>query len=103
DPGFVFKASVSSWSISISGISYNNNPGCFYCQERIMDNRAGPAEALNVEQLLHLHTLTKEVAKICQKQLRGYLDTMALLFRPRRMLGEAGEGTERESATGSAR
>src|SRR5439155_8688426 len=82
---------------------YNNNPGCFYCQERIMDNRAGPAEALNVEQMLHLHTLTKEVAKICQKQLRGYLDTMALLFRPRRMLGEAVEGTERESSTGSER
>src|SRR5439155_13424750 len=43
------------------------------------------------------------VAKISQKQLRGYLDTMALLFRPRRMLGEAVEGTERESATGSER
>jgi len=53
--------------------------------------------------LLHLHTLTKEVAKICQKQLRKHLDTMALLFRPRRMLGEAVEGAERESAGGSER
>ena len=68
-----------------------------------MDNPAAPAEALNVEQLLHLHTLTKEVAKVCQKQLRGYLETMALLFRPRRILGDAIEGAERESAGGSER
>ncbi len=56
-----------------------------------------PAESLNVEQLLQLHTLTKDVSKVCQKQLRGYLDTMALLFRPRRMLGDAMEGAERDS------
>jgi hypothetical protein len=68
-----------------------------------MDNPAAPAEALNIEQLLHLHTLTKEVSKICQKQLRGYLETMALLFRPRRILGPAIEGAERESAGGSDR
>src|SRR6266571_4032149 len=68
-----------------------------------MNKPAGPAESLNVEQLLHLHTLTKEVSKLCQKQLRGYLDTMALLFRPRRILGEAIEGGERESVGGSER
>jgi hypothetical protein len=68
-----------------------------------MDNPAPPAESLNVEQLLHLHTLTKDVAKICQKQLRGYLDTLALLFRPRRILGEFMEGAERESVGGSER
>src|ERR1700722_14101215 len=68
-----------------------------------MDNPAAPAETLNVEQLLHLHTLTKELSKFCQKQLRGYLDTMALLFRPRRILGEAMEGAERESVGGSDR
>jgi len=68
-----------------------------------MDNPAAPAEALNMEQLLHLHTLTKDVSKLCQKQLRGYLDTMALLFRPRRMLGEAMEGGERETVGGSDR
>jgi hypothetical protein len=66
-----------------------------------MDNPAAPAESLNVEQLLHLHALTKEVAKVCQKQLRGYLETMALLFRPRRILGDAMEGAERESVGGS--
>src|ERR1039457_2314627 len=68
-----------------------------------MDNSAAPAESLNVEQLLHLHTLTKDVAKVCQKQLRGYLDTLALLFRPRRILGDAMEGAERESVGGSDR
>jgi hypothetical protein len=68
-----------------------------------MDNPAMPAESLNVEQLLHLHALTKEVSKFCQKQLRGYLDTMAMLFRPRRILGEVIEGGERESVGGSDR
>jgi hypothetical protein len=61
-----------------------------------MENRAAPAEVLNVEQLLHLHNLTKDVSRFCQKQLRGYLDTMALLFRPRRILGVAIEGAEHE-------
>lgn len=68
-----------------------------------MDNPATPAEDLKIEQLLHLHTLTKEVSKFCQKQLRGYFETMALLFRPRRILGEAMEGAEREPAGGSER
>ena len=68
-----------------------------------MDNPAPPAESLNVEQLLHLHTLTKDVAKVCQKQLRGYLDTLALLFRPRRIFGDAIEGAERESVAGADR
>jgi hypothetical protein len=68
-----------------------------------MDNPAVPAESLNVEQLLHLHTLTKDVAKLCQRQLRAYLDTLALLFRPRRILGDAIEGAERESVGGSER
>src|SRR5260370_23055594 len=68
-----------------------------------MDNPAAPAASLNVEQLLHLHTLTKDVAKACQKQLRAYLDTLALLFRPRRILGDAIEGAERESVGGSER
>src|SRR5262245_13201341 len=61
----------------------------------------GMADSLNVEQLLRLHTITKDVSKFCQKQLRGYLDTLALLFRPRRILGEAIEGGEKESVGGS--
>src|SRR5438874_10464625 len=68
-----------------------------------MDNPVVPIEDLKIEQLLQLQTLTKDVSKFCQKQLRGYLDTMALLFRPRRILGEAMEGAERESVGGSDR
>jgi hypothetical protein len=68
-----------------------------------MDKPVIPAESLNVEQLLRLHELTKEVSKFCQKQLRGYLDTMALLFRPRRILGDAIEGAEQETVGGSDR
>jgi hypothetical protein len=66
-----------------------------------MSDSAAAAEALNIEQLLQLHTLTKDVSKLCQKQLRGYVDTLALLFRPRRMLGDAMEGSERDSAAGA--
>src|SRR5690349_25149676 len=83
-----------------TAVSYNIYPGCFN-QEPLMDNPAAPAEGLNIEQLLHLHTLTKDVAKVCQKQLRGYLDSMALLFRPRRILGDYMEGAARESVGGS--
>src|SRR5262245_31194536 len=68
-----------------------------------MDKPVVPTESLNVEQLLRLHELTKEVSKFCQKQLRGYLETMALLFRPRRILGDAIEGAEKESVGGSDR
>src|SRR5215472_7122829 len=68
-----------------------------------MENTPAPAEILNVEQLLRLHNLTKDVSKFCQKQLRGDLDTTALLFRPRRMLGDAMEGAEHETIGGSER
>jgi hypothetical protein len=68
-----------------------------------MDHPTAATETLDIEQLLRLHALTKDVAKLCHKQLRGYLDTMAPLFRPRRMLGDAIEGSERDSAAGSDR
>lgn len=45
-----------------------------------MNNEAVPVEALNDEQLLGLHALTEDVAKFCQNQLKGYLDTMAVLL-----------------------
>jgi len=67
-----------------------------------MDQSAS-APALNIEQLLQLHALTKDVANHCQKQLRIYLDTAAMLFRPRRVLGNAIEGSERESIPNSDR
>jgi hypothetical protein len=68
-----------------------------------MNQSAVPVSSLNVEQLLQLHSLTKDVAKLCQKQLRTYLETVALLFRPRRVLGDAIEGAERELVGNSDR
>jgi hypothetical protein len=68
-----------------------------------MNDPANPAGSLNIEQLLHLRALTEDVSKFCQKQLRGYLDTVAMLFRPRRILGEFIEGGERGSVGGSDR
>jgi hypothetical protein len=68
-----------------------------------MENPATGAETLNIEELLHLHDVTKDVSTFCQNQLRGYLGTMTLLFRSRRILGEAMEGVERESSRGSDR
>jgi hypothetical protein len=62
-----------------------------------------PTESLNIEQLQHLHTITKELAKLCQKQLRAHLDTVAPLFRPRRFLGDYMEGAGREPVVGSER
>ena len=52
---------------------------------------------LTSEQLLERHHLTKEVANLCRQQLRAYLDALAPLFRPRRVLGDRVEGNGRES------
>ena len=68
-----------------------------------MEHQPSLKPDINVEQLLRLHALTREVSRFCQKQLRGYLDTMSLLFRPRRILGEAIEGGEKDSVGGSER
>jgi hypothetical protein len=62
---------------------------------------AGSSQALKVEQLLHLHRLTKDVSTFCRGQLKSYLDAMAPLFRPRRLLGEFIEGHGRETALGA--
>src|SRR5438477_6071045 len=50
-------------------------------------NRMSKSE-LNVEQVLRLHNLTKDVSQFFERQLRGYLDAVAPLFRPRRILSD---------------
>jgi hypothetical protein len=63
-----------------------------------------PAEAvssLTHEQLPRLHSLTAEIQKICRGQLRTYLDALAPLFRPRRVLGDRMEGVGKESVVGA--
>src|SRR5579875_1190774 len=53
------------------------------------------------EQLPRLHTVTRELEKTCRSQLRAYLDAMAPLFRPRRVLGNHMEGTGKEMVSGA--
>ena len=62
-----------------------------------MSQPADTVPALRHDQLPRLHSLTAEVQKICRGQLRTYLDALAPLFRPRRVLGERMEGAGKES------
>lgn len=66
-----------------------------------MNKPTEQTQVLNVEQLLHLHNLTKDVAKVCEKQLRTYLEALAPLFRPRRVLGDHIEASGKESIVGA--
>ncbi|MBO0912243.1 MAG: hypothetical protein J2P13_10660 [Acidobacteria bacterium] len=59
------------------------------------------ATLLTHEQLPRLHNLTAEVQKLCRGQLRTYLDALAPLFRPRRVLGNHMEGAGKESVIGA--
>src|SRR5215472_17531865 len=66
-----------------------------------MSQPADTIPSLTHEQLPRLHNLTAEVQKICRGQLRSYLDTLAPLFRPRRVLGDHMEGAGKESVVGA--
>jgi len=66
-----------------------------------MSQPADAVPSLTHEQLPRLHNVTSEVAKICRGQLRTYLDALAPLFRPRRVLGNHMEGAGKESVTGA--
>lgn len=68
-----------------------------------MDNTAAPTQPLDTNQLLRLHALTKDIAAHYQKQLRSHLETLSLLFRPRRALGDAIEGAERDAAANASK
>src|SRR5215469_1605752 len=66
-----------------------------------MTEPADVATSLTHEQLPRLHSLTAEVQKLCRARLRTYLDTLAPLFRPRRVLGDHMEGAGKESVVGA--
>ncbi|HLG98927.1 MAG TPA: hypothetical protein VKX49_21630 [Bryobacteraceae bacterium] len=66
-----------------------------------MNPQTGVGQAMDSEQLLHLHNLTKDVAKLFRTQLRDCLEALAPLFRPRRVLGDHIEGSGRESVLGA--
>ena len=58
-------------------------------------------QQLSQEQLARLHRTTQEVEKTCRARLQSYLDAMAPLFRPRRVLGNHMEGAGKETVTGA--
>jgi hypothetical protein len=66
-----------------------------------MNQQAGLASSLTHEELPRLHNLTKETSKLFRGQLRTYLDGLAPLFRPRRVLGDHMEGAGREGLVGA--
>jgi hypothetical protein len=66
-----------------------------------MTQQADVSRSLTHEQLPRLHNITNEVAKICRGQLRSYLDALAPLFRPRRVLGNSMDGAGKETVTGA--
>jgi len=51
---------------------------------------------LDASKLLSLHSVTRDVAQACLKQLKGHVDTIAPLLRPRRFLGDHMEGAGKE-------
>src|ERR1700733_997148 len=71
--------------------------GCGSPGGRSMTQPADVGRALTHEQLPRLHHITNEVAKICRGQLRTYLDALAPLFRPRRVLGNHMDGAGKET------
>jgi len=66
-----------------------------------MNELTGAGQPISPEQLGHLHGITQQVEKVCRTQLRSYLDAMAPLFRPRRILGNHMEGSGKESVSGA--
>jgi hypothetical protein len=61
------------------------------------------ASSFTLEHLLRLHGVTKGISSLCSRQLRAHLDTLAPLFRPRRILGDYMEGVGKEPVAGSER
>jgi hypothetical protein len=62
-----------------------------------------PAASPNLDRLLRLHAITRDLSAASNKQLRAYLETLSPLFRPRRLLGDYMEGAGREPVVGSER
>jgi hypothetical protein len=58
---------------------------------------------LDAPKLLSLHGLTREVAEACLRHLKTQIEAMALLFRPRRYLGDFVEGTGKDAVAASSR
>lgn len=66
-----------------------------------MTQSVGIGQQFSHEQLPRLHSITHEIASIFRGQLASYLDTIAPLFRPRRLLGNHMDGAGKETVIGS--
>jgi len=66
-----------------------------------MAESLGVGQPLSQEQLGRLHRTTQAIEKVCRTQLRTYLDALAPLFRPRRVLGNHMEGAGKETVAGA--
>lgn len=64
-----------------------------------MTESASAGQEFSSEQLGRLHGITQRVEKVCRSQLWNYLDALAPLFRPRRILGNHMEGAGKESVS----
>jgi hypothetical protein len=60
-------------------------------------------EAYTIERVQSLRRLTRAVADVLRDQLSGYLSTLAILFRPRRVFGQYVQGSEKEPVKGADR
>ncbi len=60
-------------------------------------------QSFSHEQLPRLHEVTQQIEKTCKAQLRTYIDALAPLFRPRRVLGNHMEGTDKENVPAADR
>jgi hypothetical protein len=58
---------------------------------------------LEPDKLLRLHTITKEVSNACLHHLKAHSEAMALLFRPRRFLGDHIDGSGKEAVSAADR
>jgi hypothetical protein len=64
-----------------------------------MTESANAGQEFSIEELGRLHGITPRVEKAFRSQLWSYLDAMAPLFRPRRVLGSHMEGTGNEGVS----
>ena len=62
-----------------------------------MTESASAGQEFSSEQLGRLHGVTQRVEKLCRAQLWSYLDALAPLLRPRRVLGNHMEGAGKET------
>jgi len=66
-------------------------------EENAMSPQSSATATLTNEDLQDRHDLTRQVAAVCRQELRTFLDALAPLFRPRRLLGDFVEGSGRET------